>query len=52
MSWMEVMPSGTSRVHWRTDDGKRYTRRFYYADDAEAFLADLKNLTAQDEEGR
>ena len=44
MSWIEVMPSGTSRVHWRTDDGKRRTRRFYYVDDAEAFLADLNTI--------
>ncbi|WP_161628684.1 hypothetical protein [Nocardiopsis salina] len=52
MSWIEVMPNGDSRAHWRTDDGKRHTKRFHYADDAEALLADLKNTVDQDEEGR
>lgn len=51
MSWIEVMPNGGSRAHWRTGDGRRHTKRFHYANDAEAFLANL-NIIDQDEEVR
>lgn len=52
MSWIEVMPNGDSRAPWRASHGKRHTRRFYYAEDAEAFLADLKNTVDQGEKDR
>lgn len=48
MSWIEVMPNGDSRACWRTTDGKRHTKRFHYAENADTFLQGQ----AQDEEGR
>ncbi|MFE3461326.1 hypothetical protein ACFXKD_27595 [Nocardiopsis aegyptia] len=51
MGWTQILPSGDTRASYRDPDGRRVSRRFYYADDADAWLDHVGQEQRPDGEG-